>query len=352
MRSTSGCVITNFEKMKIAIHHSKGSWSFGNYWIKYCQENQIDYKCVNAYDTDIIEQLKDCDAFMWHHNHMIHKDRLLAKALLFSLETAGVKVFPDFHTDWHFDDKLGQKYLLESIGAPLVPSYAFFDFDTARKWINNTTFPKVFKLRGGSGSTNVMLVHTKQEALRLARKAINKGIPIYNKKGALKESIRRCKMGGKRLDIFKALAHFIVPTPLQRASGKEIGYAYFQDFIPGNTFDIRIIVIGDKAYGIQRLVRENDFRASGSGTIRYEKKYIDEKCVRIAFDVSEGLKSQCTAFDFVFKEDGTPLIVEISYGFVQSAYESCQGYWDNQMNWHEEKFNPMGWLVDNLICNK
>lgn len=335
--------------MKIAIHHTPADWSFSNYWIEYCRNQKINYKIVNAYDSNIVEQVRDCDAFMWHHNHMIHKDRLFAKALLFSLETAGVKVFPDFYTGWHFDDKLGQKYLLESIGAPLVPSYAFFDFDTARKWIENASFPKVFKLRGGSGSTNVMLVKTRKDALELARKAIKRGIPIYNRRDALKEAFRRYGMGaGSVADIFKAVAHFVIPTPLQRANGKEVGYAYFQDFIPDNTFDIRIIVIGDKAYGIRRKVRTGDFRASGSGMFLYDRKYIDERCVKVAFEVSEKLQSQCTGFDFVFDKSGTPLIVEIGYGFVQQAYESCPGFWDRNMCWYEGKFNPMGWIVENL----
>ncbi|MBS1380110.1 hypothetical protein [Parabacteroides sp.] len=335
--------------MKIAIHHTAADWSFSNYWVEYCRSQKIDYKIVNAYDSDIVEQVQDCDAFMWHHNHMIHKDRLFAKALLFSLETAGIKVFPNFYTGWHFDDKLGQKYLLESIGAPLVPSHAFFDFDTARKWIEETTFPKVFKLRGGSGSTNVMLVKTRKDALKLARKAIKRGIPIYNKRGALKEAFRRYRMGvGHIVEILKAMAHFVLPTPLQRASGKDVGYAYFQDFIPDNRFDIRIIVIGDKAYGIQREVRTGDFRASGSGMIHYDRKYINEQCVKVAFEVSEKLQSQCTGFDFVFDQSGTPLIVEIGYGFVQQAYEACPGYWDRNICWHEGKFNPMGWIVENL----
>ena len=43
----------------IAIHKSSG---FAERWIAYCQQENIDYKIVNCYDSDIIEQLKDCDA--------------------------------------------------------------------------------------------------------------------------------------------------------------------------------------------------------------------------------------------------------------------------------------------------
>ena len=118
--------------MKIAIHHRPGS--FSDRWIEYCKREGIEYKIVDCFQSDIIEQLKVCDALMWHHHHGDYKDVLFAKGLLFSLEQAGIKVFPDFNTGWHFDDKVGQKYLLEAINAPLVPSYVFYDKQSARDW--------------------------------------------------------------------------------------------------------------------------------------------------------------------------------------------------------------------------
>ncbi len=99
--------------MKIAIHHSQDS--FSEIWISYCKKNRVNYKIVNAFDNDIIEQLSDCDIFMWHHNHNDYKDIQLAKALLFTLEQVKIQVFPNFNTSWHFDNKLAQKYLLEAV---------------------------------------------------------------------------------------------------------------------------------------------------------------------------------------------------------------------------------------------
>src|SRR5690606_7306067 len=140
-------------KMKIAIHHRKGT--FSDRWIEYCKFNNIQYKLVNAFDSDIIAQVKGYDVFMWHHHHSNLPDVLVAKSILFALEHSGVKVFPDFKTGWHFDDKVAQKYLLEAINAPLVPSHIFYDKQTAVDWAETTTFPKVFKLKGGAGSANV-----------------------------------------------------------------------------------------------------------------------------------------------------------------------------------------------------
>ena len=96
-------------------------------------------------------------------------------------------------------------------------------------------------------------------------------------------------------------------------------------------------------------MRKNDFRASGSGSILYSKNEIDERCVKSAFELAEKLKTQCVAYDFIFDENNAPLIVEISFGFGVEAYDSCPGYWDRELNWHEGKFNPQYWMIENLI---
>ena len=42
-------------------------------------------------------------------------------------------------------------------------------------------------------------------------------------------------------------------------------------------------------------------------------------------------------------------LVEISYGFSTEGYDSCAGYWDNDLNWHEGIFNPYGWMVEIVL---
>jgi glutathione synthase/RimK-type ligase-like ATP-grasp enzyme len=332
--------------MKIAIHNSKGG--FSDRWIDYCQKNNIQYKLVNAYDSDIVKQLTDCSAFMWHHSHGNYKDVLFAKQLLYSLEQRGMKVFPDFNTTWHFDDKVGQKYLLEAIGAPLVPSYAFYTKKEALNWINNTTFPKVFKLRGGAGSANVKLARTKSQAKKFVRKAFGRGFTQFDRLGYLKERYFKFIQGKDTfIGVCKGFARLFIPTEFAKMHSNEKGYVYFQDFIPNNSFDIRVVVVGDKAFALKRLVRKNDFRASGGGSIIYDKNQIDERCVKIAFEVNEKIKSQSIAYDFVFDKDNNPLIVEISYGYTAPAYDKCEGYWDRDLNWHKgENFDFCGWMVE------
>lgn len=336
--------------MKIAIHHRPGS--FSDRWIEYCKKQNIDYKIVNAYNNDIINQVSDCDAFMWHHHQSNMADTLFANQLIYSLEAKGIRCFPDFNTTWHFDDKVGQKYLLEAVDAPLVPSYVFYSKKKALNWISQTSFPKVFKLRGGAGAVNVRLAHTANEARKLVKKAFGKGFPQYTFKTHVSEYFRKCREGKMTFYAFvKSIgAYILLPSDYHKLSSPERGYVYFQDFIPNNDFDIRVCVVDNKAFALKRLVRKGDFRASGSGNIVYDKNQIDERCVKIAFETNDKLKTQSIAFDFVFNDNNTPLIVEISYGYAVSAYDKCEGWWDKEMNWHpEECFDFCGWMVEDVV---
>lgn len=338
--------------MKIAIHNRAASFSEG--WIQYCKLNNIEYKIVNAYDNDIVDQLNDCDAFMWHFHHGDYRDMKFAQSLIKSLESKGIKTFPNTNTCWHFDDKIAQKYLLEAINAPLVPTYVFYTEEEAIEWAKSTTYPKVFKLKGGAGASNVKLARNLKEATDLIKKSFRNGFKQYRWKEVMKEEFRKYKNGKGSL---KAVIRPIYlnffkkfPTEFAHYHGNECGYAYFQEFIPNNNCDIRICIVGDKAFGLKRLTRENDFRASGSGNIIYRKEEIDERCVKIAFEINKKLNMQSIAYDFVFDAGNNPLIVEISYGYAGPAYKKCEGFWTSDMKWHPgENFNFCGWMIDNLI---
>jgi glutathione synthase/RimK-type ligase-like ATP-grasp enzyme len=334
--------------MKLAIHNSK--IGFHPRWIAYCEENKISYKLVNCHANDIITQLQDCDALMWHHGQSHSKDIIIAKQILFALEHSGFKVFPNFKTGWHFDDKVGQKYLLESIDAPMVKSYTFYKKKEALSWAETTTFPKVFKLRGGAGSANVKLAKTKTQAVQLINQAFGKGFRQYDKWQKFKDRIYKYKSGKSSFfDVMKALARLNMEPRFSKIIGSERDYVYFQDFMPNQGSDTRIIVVGNKAFALKRMVRKGDFRASGSGEFYYDRELFDERCIEIAIKVNEKINSQCIAFDFIFDNKALPLIVEMSYGFSPDPYDQCPGFWDENLNWHEGQFNPYGWMVDYIL---
>ena len=334
----------------IAIHHVPGG--FSDKWIEYCEQHGIKYKVVNCFDTDIIDQLRDCKGLMWHWSHSDSKAANFARQLTCSLEHVGIPVFPNSRTVWHFDDKVGQKYLLEASGIPHVPTYVFYDENAALEWARKQNYPLVFKLRRGAGSMNVMLIQNFRQAKSIIKRSFGKGWRDQNRLHVFRDRVwhfKRDRSPASFLNIGKGIARIVIPHPTFQAPRIEHGYAYFQEFIPSNDHDIRVIVIGDRAFAIKRMVREGDFRASGSGAIRYDPAEIPIECVRLAFDASRQLRAQCLAYDFVFK-GGTPLIVEISYAFLRTGYLACPGYWDIRLNWHDGHFAPEWFMIEDFLA--
>jgi glutathione synthase/RimK-type ligase-like ATP-grasp enzyme len=319
--------------------------------MEYCDEHGIEYKVVNAFDSDIMQQLSSVHALLWHWHHANPQDVLIAKSVITAAEEMGLKVFPNTPTCWHFDDKVAQKYLLEAHGAPLVPTYLFFDLDRALDWIDRASFPKVFKLRKGAGSANVRLVKNAGQARALANKAFGSGFkPCADYHDDVRVRFKATRRRGDWLAVLKRAPRALREIrKINRLMGREVGYLYLQDFVPDNQFDTRVTVIGERAFAFTRNVRKGDFRASGSGDIVYDLERIDHRCLRVAFDLAKKIDSQSTAFDFVTPPNGDPLITEISYVYDAAAVHNCPGYWNNMLSWHEGNTWPQDAILVDLL---
>jgi glutathione synthase/RimK-type ligase-like ATP-grasp enzyme len=336
--------------MRLAIHSSPRSYS--DRWIKYCVAKKIDHKIVNAYGSTIMDDLNDCDGFLWHWQHNEPEALLFASKLIAAVEEMGLTVFPDTNTCWHYDDKVAQKYLLESIDAPLAPVWVFYDKSSALDWARSAEFPKVWKLRRGAGSSQVKLMRSLEDATKFINRAFGRGwVPV--ERATSDVAIRFKNTGSLRgaIDLIKrAPKGFLRLAWRRKLVAPERGYFYAQEFVPENKFDTRVTIIGDRAFGFRRMVRPDDFRASGSGRIDYDSSVVDQECVRIAFQVAQHLRTQSLAFDFVHTPDGTPLIVEISYAYLPGAIHSCSGHWDPDLNWVDGAIWPEDAMIDDLIA--
>ena len=334
--------------MKIAIHNRKGSYS--DRWIEYCREHQIDHKVVNAYDDDIVAQLRDCDIFMWHYHQGDARDMNFAKQLLFSLEQAGKIVFPNWKTAWHFDDKLGQKYLFEAHGIPAAQAFAFYDEKSAIAWAKTATYPKVFKLRGGAGSYNVELVHDFKEANKFIKKAFQNEYPAYDKHRHFWRTVTEWRNGSMSFrHVLGALSLFVRNLPQDRLQPHK-EYIYFQEFIPNDGFDYRVEICGDKCIALVRYARKGDFRASGGHNDHFEHELIQPDVIKFGFEVADKLQLQAAAIDIVRdNRNGQLYVVENSYCYGVDDDEFAHGYWDRDAVWHDEPFNGIDWMIEKTI---
>lgn len=341
--------MNSLKKSKIAIHHRSGS--FSNEWIIICKDRKIDYKIVNCYSDQIIDELEDCYALLWHYHHGDMKDDIMAKHLLFALEHAGIKCFPNFNTGWHFDSKLAQKYLFEALNLKPINTHVFYTESSALDWLKNTSFPKVFKLSVGAGSSNVKKVENYSQGYKLIKKSFGKGFKQFDGWANFKDQFIKYMYGKlKFIDLINAFGRIFINTEFGKFKSNEKGYAYFQDYVPKNDCDYRVIVIDSKAFAIKRMVRNSDFRASGSGVILYGQEYFTNELIERAFEVTKKINSQCCAMDFIYENDDI-LLIEVSFGFSMKGYEDCDGYWDEELNYHKCQFNPYEWMLDTVIKN-
>jgi glutathione synthase/RimK-type ligase-like ATP-grasp enzyme len=336
---------------RVAIHHSPGS--FSDRWLDYCKSESIPHAIVDCHERGIISVLSSFDVFLWNWRHFAPQDTLLAPHVIKAAESLGLQVFPNSKTCQSFDNKIAQKYQLEAAGAPLVPTYVFVAEDKALEWAVNTDYPKVFKLARGAGAMNVKLVRSCAQAKSLIRRAFDRGFAPYV--GRIREAAARARNRDTRdlCQILHRVAH--LPRLLQRGRhlnrqmGRDIGYCYFQDFVPDNDYDTRVTVIGNRAFAFRRRIRTGDFRASGSGLIDYGLDGINRECVVVAFQVARALETQSLALDFVLTSDLRPRIIEISYSYVPDAVYRCPGHWDAHLRWQEGHVWPQDAILDDLL---
>ncbi len=279
-------------------------------------------KWVDVRRPDILEQLAGCQGFMWRWAHFKGMGRIARRLLPVIERELGVAVYPDQNTCWHYDDKGAQAYLLRAASIPIPQTWLWFDAQAAREWAKATTYPVVLKLAGGAGSTNVRLIQTAGEAHAWIDRLFNQRL------SSLEEDQFKPLPWKERLSAaWNILQSGSRPTILDDGFEPQSGYVLFQEFLPGNTFDTRVTVIGNRAFAFRRLNRDNDFRASGSGRIDWKPEVIDPKFVLLAFSTARRLKTQSCAIDGLYR--GKECVVgEISYTYATWAVQTCPGHWN------------------------
>jgi hypothetical protein len=296
----------------------------------------------------------DSDILLWHWNQDEHHAHHLGLELAFSMDIAKKMMYPNTYTCWHYDSKISQKYLLESIGAPMPQTNVFYKKSDAEEFIENRKLPVVFKLSKGAGAQNVLLINKKNQGKRLIAKAFSKGfkvVPGYFKD--TKTKLKKTKTLGS-LILKASRAPFIIIQKIRynKQFQPESQYFYVQNYLPKNKYDTRVIVIGNRAFALQRYNRANDFRASGSGLVNYNKEDIDLEIIKMSFDITKKIRSQSLALDFIYDENNQPNLIEISYCWLPGEfYRKCQGYWDNKLKWHEEPVTPEEFIIDDILNN-
>ncbi len=248
------------------------------HWTKYrrfLETNGFEHEIFDIHAHDWIERARRFDLVVGMvSNRIDHLEEIRVKYHF--LETVlGKKTYPTAAMSVLYENKCLEAFLAEAWDLPFAKSYVCYRRDDALAMLERLHYPVVSKVNESSGSMGVELVRGPREARRIIGQAFSRrGRPLY------------------------------VPWLRQK------NYVYFQEYIPNDGYDLRVILIGDQAFGYYRSVPGGDFRASGMNTV--EKRALPAEAIGVARRVQERLKSPKLVVDMVHGLDGRYMIIEYS----------------------------------------
>jgi hypothetical protein len=222
--------------------------------------------------------------------------RAQGKQMVSDLNARGVITLPTLRESVWYDDKVAQ---LPSFQQYMPATVVLRDVESAMDFLENQPYPFISKSTFGASSAGVRLIETPEQALKEVSQVFGKGIktPVYNR--------------------------------VQK------GYVYWQEFVEQNPCDYRVVVTGDKYYGLIRYNRKDVPFASGSGNLEVitELSGRTEQAFTFAKEVVEGVGSKWLALDIIFTPDNKPLLVEVSSAWKMGAYDECPMFTIQNNTW-------------------
>ncbi len=250
-------------------------------WTKYrrfLETNGFPFDGYDIHAHDWIEQAGRFDAVIGIVSNEINSLEEMRVKYHFLETVLGKRCYPSAAQALLYEDKCLEAYLAQVRGLPFARTLISHSKDDALAMLGGLRYPLVSKINHSSGSMGVELVRTPRKARRIVEQAFSRGgRPIH------------------------------VPWSRQK------NYVYFQEFIPNDGYDIRVVVVGNMVFGYYRKVPKGDFRASGMGAV--EKRDLPEEAIRVAWNAHRHIRSPQLVVDMVHGSDGRYAIIELSLFF-------------------------------------
>jgi glutathione synthase/RimK-type ligase-like ATP-grasp enzyme len=248
------------------------------HWTKYrrfLENNGFDYEIYDLNAHDWIERGRQFDLVVGMVSNRVDQLEEIRVKYHFLETVLGKKTYPSAALAVLYENKCLEAFLAEAWDLPFARSFVSYRREDALAMLDDIRYPFVSKVNQSSGSMGVELVRNPRQARRIIRQAFSRrGRPLY------------------------------MPWLRQK------NYVYFQEFVPNDGYDIRVILIGDRAFGYFRSVPQGDFRASGMSKLEW--RALPEEAVRVARQVQERVKSPKLVVDMVHALDGRYVIIEYS----------------------------------------
>jgi len=278
----------------------------------------LSWRSVAIDSSGWLEDLEGCDAVLWKPGHMGAVLASHVKERIFLMERVlGLRVMPSLDTAWHFESKIAQHFLLEASGLPTPRTFVSFDPDEALAAASAWEGPAVVKESHGAASRGVRLVEGGAPLRRHVEKCFRN---LLWASGSGRSSMPSRVLGSIGSRWFWSMLGGRLA-----GRGELFEPVLWQEYVEGNDRDLRVTVVGDRyAAAFWRRNRPGDFRASGSGMIEHSEDF-PASALELCARASSELRFDSMAYDVVFR-DGAPLILEMSFGYLDSAVHDCPGH--------------------------
>jgi len=250
------------------------------YWPKFERffiSNNIPFEFFDVHNSNFHNEAKKYKLVVWHTLSSF-ADQWEAKSKIEFMENwLGIYCFPSSEALWFYEDKIRQYWLFENNNIPAIPTFVSFSKSEVLDYLEKCQYPIVSKEATNSASKGVLKLKNKQKAIRFCNDVFGPG--------------------------HKDLSSTYI---------RQKDYVLFQNFVPNEGFDLRIIIIGQNYFGYYRDVPPGDFRASGSGLI--VKKALPEEALFLAKEIKEKLPpTYYISIDFLkSKLDSNYYVIEVS----------------------------------------
>lgn len=226
----------------------------------------------NGYDVTIVKyddlvnkmdltEIKDYNIIYCSSQREIYKSYI--DDILYSLSKKN-RLVPSYDIFKAHENKAYQEIYKLECGIKSLKAYSFANYVEFLQYKEQITYPAVLKSLTGAGSLGVYKVNSAEDTLKLIKKINKKEATLnniksdilFNTKELLVKTVYKNK---KNVTFFENY----------RKEDPYFGRYIIQQFVPNLESDYKVLVFGDKYYVLNRKVRENDFRASGSGKLEF-----------------------------------------------------------------------------------
>lgn len=173
-----------------------------------------------------------------------------------------------------------------------------------------SVFPYIYKSITGAGSSGVLLVRNQAERNKI----------LHDKE---KQNIKRKVINFSRSKKLDTKQYSIY------SYNKKNFQSYItQSFIEGLKFDYKVLVFWDKFYVLKRNIKDNDFRASGSGLFEFDKP--SDELLNYAKEIFKKLNTPYASLDIAVSGSGCKLIEFQALNFGPYTLINSPGFYQQQ----------------------